>query len=531
MEQSYSLLEKSWIKVELLNGSYESVGLLDLFKRANEIKNLHGDSRMQDFAVFRVLLAILSSATYKADLRDEEAILQYWQKLYQNKDLSQAFKYLKANADKFDFLGDHPFMQVTKDEFNQMVEPKKQITDKSLQKAIENGDQITPISMINRNVKQSGSKLSAIARPSLIHRNDLSMDELVRWIITYQFYAGTADKTKILNSAGKPAKYSVSAGYLMVLVPVFIKGKTLADTLLFNLVMFTKDLHYKKPHPIWNFDVVTDRDKLLSLNVPDNYAELCSYPSRLIYIDYSTGHQLVFMAGIPLFSVDNLFAEPMTTFHWSKGKKAYRPLQINKNTMSIAMWRNFGQYINTTTADDSHIPGIVEWIRILQDHDILPFDYKLNLERIVAVSDGNATSQLPVHVIDDDLTINANIANGDESLIWVPAIEDAIGKSQYIGSKCVYRFGKSLAHDQGGKLSDEYYEALNIPFNNWLKSLNSAQDPDEEVAKWIAQSANIAKAIINNFIKYNLSTHDIAELMQTRSIVFGKINNVVKGLI
>lgn len=531
MEQSYSLLEKPWIKVELLNGSFASMGLLELFQRANEIKKLHGDSRMQDFAVFRVLLSILSTATYNPELCDEDTILQYWQKLYENKDLSQAIAYLKQNEAKFDFLGKHPFMQVTKAEFNQMVEPKKQINEKSLQKAIENGDQITPISMINRNVKQSGSKLSAIARPSLIYRNDLAMDELVRWIITYQFYAGTADKTKVADNNGKPMKNSISAGYLMDLVPVFIKGKNLADTLLLNLVMFTKDLHYSAPHPVWNFDVINDRDKLINPEVPDNYAELCTYPARLIYIDYSTGHQLVFMAGIPLFSIDNLFIEPMTTFHWSKGKKAYRPLQINKNTMSIAMWRNFGQYINTTTADDSHIPGVVEWVRILQDHNILPFDYKLDLERIVAVSDGNATSQLPVHVIDDDMTINAEIANGDESLIWVPAIEDAINKSQLIGSKGIYRFGKSLAHDQSNTLSDEYYEALNIPFNKWLKSLDTTQDPDKEVAEWTTQSANIAKNLIDNFIKYNLSTYDIAKLMQTRNIVFGTINKIAKGLI
>ena len=105
MEQSYSLVEKPWINVEMLDGTNKSVNLVDLFEHASEIKQIHGYNRAQDFAIFRLALAVLSTATYDPNLKDQDEILKYWQDLYEHKDVSKAITYLKNNSDKFDFLG------------------------------------------------------------------------------------------------------------------------------------------------------------------------------------------------------------------------------------------------------------------------------------------------------------------------------------------------------------------------------------------------------------------------------------------
>lgn len=529
MEQSYSLVEKPWINVEMLDGTNKSVNLIDLFEHASAIKQIHGDNRAQDFAIFRLALAVLSTATYDPNLKDQDEILKYWQSLYEHKDVSKAITYLKNNSDKFDFLGEHPFMQVNVRDYNTLVEPKKEITDKSIANAVKNGSLITPLSTINRNVAQSGSKISAIAYPSIIHRNELSMPELVRWIITYQGYSGATDKTKLKDPAtGKKAKYSTNSGYLLNLAPVFIKGKNLADTLLLNLVMLTKDLHYTKPRPIWDRNLTNEVNKFLNPEQPDNLAEFCTYPSRMIHIDYSTGQPLVFMAGLPAFELNNLFTDPFTSYHWSTGLKAYRPNLLSKSHMNDAMWRDFGNYINTTT-DDNHIPGIVEWIRILQDADILPFNYKLNLARIIAIKDGNAASQLPIHVVSDDMTINTELTKDDEWLIWGPAIEDAINKAQEIGKRGTYSFGKAFKPDQSSLLSEQYFTRLNKSFQDWLNSLSIDQDPDEKVSEWAEFCGKTAKDVINNYIKYNLTADEIRLIIRKQNIVFGIINKIVKG--
>ena len=196
--------------------------------------------------------------------------------------------------------------------------------------------------------------------------------------------------------------------------------------------------------------------------------------------------------------------------------------------MNDAMWRDFGNYINTTT-DDNHIPGIVEWIRILQDADILPFNYKLNLARIVAVKDGNAASQLPIHVVSDDMTLNTELTKNDEWLIWGPAIEDAINKAQEIGKRGTYSFGKAFKPDQSSNLSEQYFTKLNKPFQDWLNSLSIDQDPDEKVSEWAEFCGKTAKDVINNYIKYNLAADEIRLIIRKQNIVFGIINKIVKG--
>ena len=56
--ERYNLLDEKWISVLADNGE-KMVSLTELFEQAHELIGLAGDMKMQDFAVMRILLAVL----------------------------------------------------------------------------------------------------------------------------------------------------------------------------------------------------------------------------------------------------------------------------------------------------------------------------------------------------------------------------------------------------------------------------------------------------------------------------------------
>ncbi len=64
----FNLLEEDWIAVMTDNkGTVEEVSLIDLFKNAHNYLGLAGDMPAQDFAVLRILLAVLHTVFSRFD--------------------------------------------------------------------------------------------------------------------------------------------------------------------------------------------------------------------------------------------------------------------------------------------------------------------------------------------------------------------------------------------------------------------------------------------------------------------------------
>ncbi len=56
---SFDLIEQPWIAVRFLDGTVGEVSLRGVFERANETQEIAGELPTQDFAIVRLLLAIL----------------------------------------------------------------------------------------------------------------------------------------------------------------------------------------------------------------------------------------------------------------------------------------------------------------------------------------------------------------------------------------------------------------------------------------------------------------------------------------
>ena len=150
----YNLLDEAWIPVLRKDtGAVESVSLLTLFTKAHNYSALAGEMATQNFAMLRVLLAVLVTVFTRVDQNGEgyegldfdetagdklivnvqvdkeklqideedadeylDALDETWQEIWQAHQIPEVvIKYLQAWHDRFYLLDDeYPFFQVTK---------------------------------------------------------------------------------------------------------------------------------------------------------------------------------------------------------------------------------------------------------------------------------------------------------------------------------------------------------------------------------------------------------------------------------
>ena len=241
-KRHFNLVTEPWIKVIVASsGKVITVSLTELFANAQQYRQLAGDMRAQDLAVMRLLLSILHTvySRYNADDEayrwldvDEDSmrvtkdnsdnhftkdLLSTWKTLYGENHFSKVVnRYLNVNQRLFDLFGKRPFYQVTSDEYDDVVPPKKRVAT---------GNGTVAIKQINRLISESAHTPDIFAPNSGVYKNKLSYAELVRWLVMYQNFTGVTDKTKVVTED----KYSTPAGWVYRLNPVYVKENSLFD--------------------------------------------------------------------------------------------------------------------------------------------------------------------------------------------------------------------------------------------------------------------------------------------------------------
>lgn len=512
IDKAFNLTTDPWIKV-IENGTNKekTVSLIEVFQNAQNYRRLAGEMQSQDLSILRFLLAILTTVYSRFNAENEpydwltidenmmqvsldedddqeikDDLLDTWATLYQNGHFTDIVtKYLKLYNDRFSMFGEHPFYQVTESEYNQFVPSNKQIKD-------GNGPGKVAVRQINRQVSESANTPAIFSPKSGEFKNSIKIDELVRWLITYQNFTGVTDKTKIKTTE----KFSVSRGWLYQLNPVFAEGKTIFQTLMLNMILVREDKMFYPQKPVWEYESIkTYVNERMKQQLPENIAELYTSWSRLLHIHWDQrGQPIFFSAGIPMFNNEDVFIEPMTTWRIDKSSKRYKPAAKWLNSLGTAMWRSFGQYVNVKGSDDMHEPGIVEWLHLLDNKDIIPLDAQITLASATLISDGNATSQAPVVEVCDDMNINADVLFDKRNPnYWPKRIEDTIELTQKVGTvywqfakdiATIRGYGKPEAKEFANRMSGKFYENLNHPFKIWLSQLTNNDDRDQRIKTW-----------------------------------------------
>lgn len=114
-EQSkFNLLDEPWVHVEFVDGNYQTLSLRDCFARACQIRRLAFGQDAVNFAVLRVMVAIVQRTLYVASAANRGWNAPTWQHAYQNpkETLELVEQYLETWRDRF-FLFDRerPFFQ------------------------------------------------------------------------------------------------------------------------------------------------------------------------------------------------------------------------------------------------------------------------------------------------------------------------------------------------------------------------------------------------------------------------------------
>ncbi|MDY2639534.1 MAG: type I-E CRISPR-associated protein Cse1/CasA [Ligilactobacillus salivarius] len=411
--KNFNLVKDPWIKV--FKDGEKEVSLSEFFKHAHEFEILAGDSRQQDLSTLRFLLAIVQRV-----YSDKKYLLS--RKSFDDK--IQA--YLSEHIDEFNLTGNKPFYQVTKEIYNQFVTGNFKIKD---------GRKISgevKTKMLNRNISESSNSPNIFVSMSERDKNKLNTPALVRWLIAYQNFTGTTDKSK----ADLGHFIRVSPGYLYRIAPVYVQGNNLYETLVLN---FAEESASQKP--VWEWDILDYINQIET--PPDNLSQLYTLLSRLVYIDWSEGKPKLYMTGLPL--AEDITGDPM------KIEDSYLNLSNYHGFMEL----NFDKVLNAPVVKDLDRYN-------LTDVKLCSTNY---------ISDGRATTQTPAFNYHEEIQVD--LSRSDDIIQATEITQDVINYYRILWKNI-----ESIRGTKSGK-SQKMVESMQGKLSILLKDfIESAEDLD-----------------------------------------------------
>lgn len=389
-----NLIDDPWIEVIRVK-KYDTVtvSLGELLAHPSDYYMIAGESRPQALSILRLALAVLTAA-YEGEGPDKR------RELYQAGQFDDKVStYLAKWHDRFDFFGDRPFYQVTRAEFNALVDDKHQITDSKIAK----GTGTVAVRQINRTISESGNSPAIFASRPDSERDRIDLPELIRWVITYQNYTGVTDKTKLAG-----AKYKASPGWIFRTEPLWLMGQNLFETLIFNMVLLPGE-----QRPVWEYDAPQDYvQRVLKGDLPDNISELYTNQSRLLHIDWSTGKPVIFPIVMPALDSTQPTVEQMAMVR-QDGPVAYG--WADPSPLKHYLWLNADRILGQGT-----LPGVIQHIAELAPS--VPADKQVALTSQTYLWDGKPVSQAPAGEYADSLTVSFRVLTDPD---WRQAIVQA----------------------------------------------------------------------------------------------------------
>ncbi len=271
-----------------------------------------------------------------------------------------------------------------------------------------------------------------------------------------------------------------------------MRGRNLFETLLLNLVLLHPEEAYQTTiqRPCWEQTGDEIISRLLLEYPVDNLAELYTNWSRAVYIDPESeiGEDFtISTVKLPEINHRDQFLELMTLWRYrTQGpNKDFRTPQ--KHRINSSFWRSFGTVFLTKEENDKR-PGIVDWFYRVQK---LTEQTNAVIESCGMESDGNATSWLPVEEYFDTLAVDEHVLSDIRDDGWVVRINGEVEKTKEIVENTFGRFVnevKTIRNIEGNRFTNKitmqaYYE-VDLPFRQWLNSLEAGQDKDERIREW-----------------------------------------------
>ncbi len=464
MEKEYNIIDEPWIRVKTDSCKVVEVSLKEAILNANSYVELSGETKTQDFAILRFMLAIMHTvfSRYDEDGNEldvsentQDLLMDRWKNIWDLKHIPSVpiEKYLSKWYDRFWLFSDeYPFYQAT---------------------SVNGNGKLYDTSKMIGSLSESGNKPRLFS--DRFHEGRLlSYSEATRWLLHLNCFDDIAAKNPT------PKKTWVSQLGLIA-----VKGKNLFETIMLNYNYNSKldaeaELFQK---PSWEQDnnhVKYNR----SIAVPNNQAELLSLMSRRIYLYRENG--LVngyYVKGGDYFEL--IAKEQMTLWRAVKVEKANDKDKFVPKLYDTSkkIWQEFGIIVATYVGENDsekglRCAGVIDWIKELKDSNILDNDYIVNLSLASVIYNYGQAASLPViDLVSDSLTFHSELlmkAGG----FWNEIINTEIKKCESVAKQLVI-LNKELKQSAGASdsisnddIKVQFYDKIDRVFRVWLFELN-----------------------------------------------------------
>lgn len=458
--QEFDLLDRKWILATDHTGRLHQLSLREVFRESERLAALAGEIPTQEFAVLRLLLAIL----YRSVQDRTGPATDIWAQLWEQWPAAEIDSYLVEHRDRFDlFHPQTPFFQVS-----------------GLRSA---KDSVSSLDKLIADVP-NGAKYFTTRAGRAIERIDLA--EAARWLVHVQAYDPSGIKTgaegdsRVKGGKGYPIGIAWAGG----LGGVYLEGSNLRQTLLLNLVL--ADLNGERfpaaDLPPWERE--PDGPAPRDITGPSGPVDLLAWQSRRVRLmrsgDEVTG--VVLCNGDALEPFNQFLLESMTGWRHSEiqSKKAGEPRHYPlTHDPEKSLWRGLrsllGDIANTNPAGGQGIaPGVVEWAGRLLDCGALSDTQPVRLHA-VGMQYINQASVVG-DVVDDAIGFCAALLAADPALRVcavnaVQLAEDAVAALGSLAANLAVAAGGE-ADGARARARESGFFALEAPYRSWLRGLD-----------------------------------------------------------
>jgi len=481
----FNLLDEPWIWVLDKEGKSRELSLKEVFYQAADLRGLVNELPTLDVAILRLLLAILH-ASLARDVKDYESGINLWRELW-NYGLpsEKVCKYLEQWRDRFWLFDDkYPFYQVA---FNKDKEPTPDMEPSGAK--------------LNGEISESAHQPRLFPVRTGNDVNNLLFSEAVRWLIyNIAFDDNACNSGGVLKAL--EVKSSIGLSWLGRLGLLWVTGRTLVETLLFNFVLLDPNnsfIHWEKGNALWEINSMTGRRRRKVIP-PKSQLEILTFPSRRMLLKLEGGY----VTGCKLFGgnsiEDNAFSEQMTVWGKKETKNSteYYP---KPHDPSKQLWRDFGALTGGDSMKQYEGVGVLKWLEKLVGENCL---YSMPITMCIAGVVYKPRYKSSVEdVFFDSLSFNASLLNKLGSK-WNRGIsnvlvdtEEAVDSVGTLAVKLIKASGdKEDERNNRKELSatmkrgrdtakSEAYFRLDLQFREWLEGIDPEKDQlDTKCDKW-----------------------------------------------
>ncbi len=472
----FNLIDEPWIAVLDRDGLVVELSLSELFEHAESIDQIVGEVPTQQFAILRLLLAILHRAT------GGPKSLEAWMTLYRDWARAAQFatSYLERFRHRFDLR--HP------------AEPFFQVADLRTAKG-----EVSGLEKLIADVP-NGSPYFTTRLGRGLER--IGWAEAARWLVHVQAFdtsgirSGAVGDPRVKGGKG----YPIGPAWAGQLGGVSLVGTSLAETLLLNLVVPT-EIQVETSEsdlPPWEREQSDQCADESHGGEPRGFVDLYTWQARRVRLagddDGVTG--VLIAQGDRAAPQNRYVFEPMSAWRFSEPqtKKAGVPTYMpREHQAERQFWRGLEGVIPHSETEPSSSgprrslqPGVVQWaVRVRERTGLLEGVVRL---RATGVEYGPQNSTF-AEIIDDELLLAADIL-ADDAL--ARCVIDAVASAES-GVRTLVQLARNVARASGGSPDDDgpgdrarerVYSELDAEFRSWLAGLTSGSDRRAESTEW-----------------------------------------------